>query len=180
MASKNIFFISDMHLGHNNIIRFKDSNGDKLRPFDNLEEMHESLVTNWNKVVGPNDLVYDLGDVAFSEHALSWVGKMNGTKYLVRGNHDKLPTKSYLNFYEEIYGGYRLSISRRKVAILSHYPVHPDSVGNVMFNIHGHLHEKVVTTEGVTDPRYYPVSVEQTNFAPVPLEQIVASKNSGY
>ena len=53
-------YISDLHLGHANVIKFDN------RPFKNLEEMHERIITNWNKVTNKNDTVYILGDFCWA------------------------------------------------------------------------------------------------------------------
>ena len=52
--SQNIFFISDLHLGHANVLRYDN------RPFANVDEMHNTLVERWNSVVGDDDVVYFL------------------------------------------------------------------------------------------------------------------------
>lgn len=57
MTKKNkIFFTADLHLYHTNIIKHCN------RPFETIEEMNNVLVDNWNKVVGPKDTIYILGD----------------------------------------------------------------------------------------------------------------------
>ena len=78
------FFISDLHIGHANVIRFDQ------RPFANLSEMHEAIVTNWNSVVTGNDTVYILGDFIWGKDS-EWpfyVAPLAGNKVLLRGNHD--------------------------------------------------------------------------------------------
>ena len=59
----NIFFTSDQHFGHKGMVHFTRKDGTKLRPYDSVESMNESLVENYNKVVKPGDIVYFLGDV---------------------------------------------------------------------------------------------------------------------
>lgn len=80
------FFTSDTHFGHERIISLSN------RPFRNVDEMNKALVDNWNAVVGPDDHVYHLGDVALGKIAesLPLVGELNGIKHLVVGNHDRL------------------------------------------------------------------------------------------
>lgn len=81
---QNIFFISDPHFGHANIIRYCD------RPFKDVQEMNETLIKNWNDTVNPDDIIFILGDIAFGGAATfeEIVPKLNGRKYLVLGNHD--------------------------------------------------------------------------------------------
>jgi len=79
------FFTSDTHWGHARI------NALSGRPFTSVEQMDEALVENWNSVVGPEDEVWHLGDYALGDRArgLGYLSRLNGTKYLVAGNHDK-------------------------------------------------------------------------------------------
>ena len=80
-----IFFTSDSHFCHSNIIKFCD------RPFKDVEEMNEILIDNWNKTVGPNDIIYHLGDFCFAGSA-EWhsiLGRLNGRIHLILGNHDE-------------------------------------------------------------------------------------------
>jgi calcineurin-like phosphoesterase family protein/2'-5' RNA ligase len=80
-----IFLISDLHLDHDNIIKYC------TRPFVNHNEMNNIIVDNWNNTVGPNDTVYFLGDMSFgrnSRGAVYWTKKLNGNIIFVPGNHD--------------------------------------------------------------------------------------------
>lgn len=87
------FFTSDWHIGHHNSIKF-----DK-RPFRDLNHMHGVLVNNYNSVVSREDTVYFLGDVgtAFTADSSSLIHKLEGTKVLVLGNHDKKSNRQWLN-----------------------------------------------------------------------------------
>jgi len=78
------FFTSDTHFNHYNIIKYCN------RPFGSVEEMTTVLTENWNKVVSPNDVVWHLGDFAFGPVGMcnGLLHQLNGTKYLIRGNHD--------------------------------------------------------------------------------------------
>jgi len=80
------WFTSDTHFGHKRIIELSN------RPFDSVENMNEQLVENWNYFVKPEDTVYHLGDVALGSflESLAYVGRLNGIKHLVVGNHDRL------------------------------------------------------------------------------------------
>jgi calcineurin-like phosphoesterase family protein len=79
-----IYFTSDTHFGHANIIKFVN------RPFENVQEMDEGLIQNWNAVVKKNDTVYHQGDVAYWRRYDPSVvlGRLNGSIHLVLGNHD--------------------------------------------------------------------------------------------
>lgn len=86
----NVFFTSDWHVGHRNILQYSN------RPFPSVEDMNEALVENHNRVVKSGDRVYHLGDFCLGseELAVSTVKRLNGQKFLVFGNHDKHLRKS--------------------------------------------------------------------------------------
>lgn len=80
----HVFFTSDTHFGHANIIRFCK------RPFENVEEMNEVLIENWNKVVSDDDTVFHLGDFAFGGSNV-WkeiIPRLKGHINLIIGNHE--------------------------------------------------------------------------------------------
>lgn len=158
----NIFFISDTHFGHGNILNFRDKEDKSIRPFANVEEMNEALIENWNKVVRPQDKIYHLGDVAIPRKGLDCLAKCNGDKILVRGNHDIFRLKDYTKYFRDVRGYVVL-----ENYLASHIPVHPDSKGRFKKNIHGHLH-----TNNLADDFYINVSVEQINFTPISWDEI--------
>ena len=51
-----LFFTSDTHFNHTNILRYCN------RPFKTVGQMNETIITNWNNVVGPDDVIFHLGD----------------------------------------------------------------------------------------------------------------------
>lgn len=66
----NVFVTSDTHFSHKNACKFMNEDGlAKMRPWNDVEEMNEALIENWNKVVSKDDKVYHLGDVAFTKKA---------------------------------------------------------------------------------------------------------------
>lgn len=79
------FFTADLHFGHANIIRYCN------RPFASVDDMNEAMIDRWNITVSPDDSVFILGDLAMGkiEESLSLVPLLNGTKYLLPGNHDR-------------------------------------------------------------------------------------------
>jgi calcineurin-like phosphoesterase family protein len=158
-----IFLISDTHFGHESMLKFKNSDGSPVRSFSSVEEMDEIMVENWNKVVGHSDKVYHLGDVAMSKKSLPILSRLNGKKTLIAGNHDVYDTKEYMKYFKNV-RGYRVI---EDSIILSHIPIHKDSLERYGFNIHGHLHAEVMN-----DPNYFCVSVEQINYTPIALEEI--------
>lgn len=157
MKPGRTFFISDLHLGHKNIIIFER----EKRFGQTIEEHNEWLVTNWNSVVGKNDRVYVLGDVAFGHENLKYLTRMNGQKFLIRGNHDAGDLTHYTPYFQNIYG-----ILKYKGFWLTHAPVHPQQLRD-KFNIHGHVHSHTLD-----DMRYINVCVENLAGVPISLETI--------
>jgi calcineurin-like phosphoesterase family protein len=168
----NVFLISDLHLSHHNIaVNFLRKDGvAKLRPFSSAEEMDEHIVERWNSVVKPGDKTYVLGDVAMSHRALPIVGRLNGKKCLIKGNHDIHKLSHYQPWFYDIRGSHVLDRF-----VLTHIPVHPMNLSRFPVNVHGHLHEHVVCQEdGTPDPRYISVCVEQIDYTPVELSVLVS------
>ena len=81
----HIFFTSDTHFGHTNIMKYCK------RPFETVEEMDQTIIDNWNSVVRPEDIVFHLGDFGFcgSLRLREIVDQLNGKIYLITGNHDR-------------------------------------------------------------------------------------------
>lgn len=161
------YLVSDTHFGHIGMTKFVDNNGNKIRPWDNIEEMDECLVHNWNSVVKPKDKVYHLGDVVINRKHLKTLARLNGDKVLIKGNHDIFHIEDYLEYFRDI-RGYHVMDKR----ILSHIPVHPDSKGRFKNNIHGHLHGNKVLLNGKLDPFYFCVSVENIHYTPILFDKV--------
>lgn len=161
----NIFLIGDTHFGHSNILTFKKGNGRPLRDFKNITEHDEYLIYKWNKVVSIKDKVYHLGDVGFKNFTtLSLIlSRLNGEKILIKGNHDNFKLSQYMQYFKDVRATHTLD-----KMVLSHVPVHPDSLTRWSFNIHGHLH-----SNKIKDKRYINVSVEHLNdYEPISFEEI--------
>ena len=173
----SVFLTSDTHFGHAGVCRFTRNDGcTPLRPWDDASEMDEAMVKAWNDRVGPKDKVYHLGDVVINRKALATMARLNGDKVLIRGNHDIFPDVEYRKYFRELRAYHVMN-----GMILSHIPVHPESLGRFGVNIHGHTHANRVmvplATSGVLDridTRYHCVCVEQTpDFAPILFEDVI-------
>lgn len=164
----NIFLISDTHFSHAGVCTFTEADGvTKIRPWTDPDEMDEELVKRWNSVVRPQDKVYHLGDVVIKEKALNIMYRLNGDKVLIRGNHDIFKDNSYNKHFRSLRGCHVLD-----GMIMTHIPIHSDSMGRFKVNIHGHLHTNQVMLEGKPDPRYFSVCVERIDYTPISLEDI--------
>jgi calcineurin-like phosphoesterase family protein len=163
---KDIWFISDTHFRHSNFLSFVDENGNKVRPFNTVQEMDDCMTTNWNAVVKPYDRIYHLGDVGsdsvWNNQNLS---KLNGSKRLILGNHDIV--KGDLVFHFKKITMWR--IFKEHDFVCSHMPLREDSMFKITFNLHGHIHQAPAPTI-----RHMNMCVEHTNYAPVHLDTILA------
>ena len=164
-----VFLTSDTHFGHAGVCRFTHQDTtQKIRPWTDPQEMDEEMVKRWNETVRPNDKVYHLGDVVINRKALSILHRLNGDKVLIKGNHDIYRLGDYAKYFRDIRAYHVMDR-----LIFSHIPIHSGSKQRFKGNVHGHTHSNFVLDEaGNKDPWYLPVSVEQTNYTPIALENI--------
>lgn len=167
----NIFFISDLHLGHSNIISFADKNGERLRPFDSIDEHDDFIIESINKVVKTTDRLVLVGDCVMNKKHMHMLYRINGRKTLVMGNHDPRAFEYLTPYFEHIGGAVEMS-----EFIVTHIPVHPlQLVYRFQGNIHGHLHDGCVPdprNPSKPDPRYFNVCVEQMKYTPIAFEEL--------
>lgn len=123
----NVWFCSDLHIGHKNIGKFRKEVKDD-------QDNRDYIKLWWDRLVTKRDLVWVLGDSAFTEEGIDWIADLKGEKRLIRGNHCDLPTTSYQRAFSEIYG-----LVKYKGMWLSHAPIHPDELRGKV-NCHGHTH----------------------------------------
>jgi len=170
---RNIFVISDLHYNHSNILNFVDYNGNRTRDFDNVDQMNEFILDQWNSVVKQGDIVYTLGDTFFGskeKFAKDWP-KFNGSKRLIVGNHDDIPFLSNGGFFKKTLFWRMFSDHG---LILSHVPLHLSSLFRgkdteaPMFQVHGHTH----TLGSPKIGPYTSVCVEMRNYTPVNIEDL--------
>lgn len=161
-----MFFISDLHLGHYDIIKCCD------RPFLDLEEMNRILIKNWNSVVGIRDTVYFLGDLSFCRTPSTdyWLPKLKGNIVFFRGNHDYSENINFLESAVIMLGGVRFYLTHNPEDI----PEYWDG-----WVIHGHIHNHCGTKHEIVDyeKKLINVSVEQINYKPITAEKILELVN---
>ena len=160
-----VWFWSDLHLGHENIIRYAN------RPFANAAEMDERLHANWRETVSANDTLVVVGDVAMrdalGEHTWRRIRQARGKrKLLVMGNHD-ITGRGDLRTggFDEICAA--LCVDGTPPLLCTHLPLQAVPAGCV--NVHGHTHD-----EAPRQSAHINVSVEQLNYRPVPLAHMRA------
>lgn len=179
-SEAEIWFTSDLHFGHKNIIKFCN------RPWKSVEEMDEALIENWNSVVKENDIVFDLGDFAFATNR-RWkelIQRLNGKHYLILGNHDILryPGDKTMELFERVEHQMVVYIDNRCV-YLNHYPYlcyggSWRSSKEAVWQLYGHVHSGP-NCSGIdadrlvnTFPYQYDVGVDNNNYTPVNWNQI--------
>lgn len=130
------FYIADWHYGHANAVHFDN------RPFNDVEEMNEALIDNWNNVVSDNDIVYILGDMFWcnTTTAIEVLKKLNGHKILIKGNHDKCHDATLRSQFDKIVDYLEINDSGKNV-ILCHYPI-PCFKNHFYgwYHLYGHVH----------------------------------------
>ena len=172
-----IYLTSDLHLMHNKTFLFQP------RGFSSIEEMCETIVERWNSVVKPDDIVYNLGDITLNdtETAITYLKRLNGKQYWIRGNHD---TNNKINYIlnecwdKELYFcGWTEVIKHNKLSFyLSHYPTYTANFDDKKFsqhviNLHGHTHQLTNWLQ-LTNPFMYHVGVDSHNCTPVHIDEI--------
>lgn len=180
-TKQNIWFTSDLHFNHANIMKFCN------RPWKTTKEMDEALISNWNSVVKPNDLIFDLGDFAFANRD-KWIEllkQLNGKHYLILGNHDitRWPGNKVLPLFERVEHQLTLKIDGRKV-YLNHYPFlcyggtyrGPEQAA---YALHGHVHllrehntGKDFERMSHAFPYQYDVGVDFNNYIPISWNEV--------
>jgi len=156
------FVLSDLHLGHKNIHKFRCSaTGESFQDSDE----HDMYVMDMWSMMPKNILVYVLGDVAFNEAGLDKFRKLHGTKHVVMGNHD-LPWARYADFCHTLPMATK-NINGHQV-IMTHIPIHLTQLERWEYNIHGHTHGR-----GNISSKHIDVSLEAIGFLPKRLEELI-------
>lgn len=161
--------------GKGNIIRFCN------RPFEDVEMMNETIISNWNNTVGLDDTVFHLGDFCLGGSA-EWtkiLDRLNGKIYLILGNHDlKNLRQGYVDRFEHVTMQMHIEVDKQKI-YLNHYPfLCFDGGYKDVWQLFGHVHTRKNNT-GIDAarlqylyPTQYDVGVDNNNFMPVSFAQM--------
>ena len=172
--AERLFFTSDTHFGHRNIIKYCQ------RPFSCIEEMDDALIANWNRVVGKDDIIFHLGDFAMGGSA-EWsrlLQKLNGKIYLILGNHDMKTIGAGFSRLEGVAMQMLINV-KGQIIYLNHYPFlcYGGAYRNT-WQLYGHVHT-CHANRGLDVPRLkmlmpmqYDVGVDNNNYRPVSFEQV--------
>lgn len=176
-----IFVTSDLHFWHKNILELSPH----TRPFNSVEDMNDFLVNEWNKVVGVDDIVYNLGDVSFGnlEQTRSVLKRLNGKHYLITGNHDQVITKNISVFTQEDkhdgnkileeVSNYKEIKYGRNTVVLFHYPICEWNKAHYgSYHLCGHIHDAKHPLESMA--RAMNVGFDNTNKVVVELGSLLS------
>ena len=180
MNKSKIFFVSDTHFNHTNIIKYCN------RPFNNTDEMDEALINNWNAKVPKDGIVYHLGDFAWG--SINYWGKireqLNGEIILIYGNHDEkyLNNKCIYKLFKEVTPQKKIWINKIPI-YMNHYPFlcfegSYKGLG-ATWQLFGHVHSNPRSEEGLDHkrlincfPTQYDVGVDNNNFIPISFDEL--------
>ena len=170
-----IYYTSDLHLNHKNIIRLCN------RPFQSVEEMNDTLVRNWNNKVKPTDEVYFLGDFCWGKDTandryeiVKYLNRLNGRKYFITGNHDyNFGKRQSVDGYCEWVRNYAEIRDNGRNVVLFHYPIEDwDGKYRGSYHLFGHIHNN--TPELNTKiPNRFNVCVDVNDFEPKTLDELI-------
>lgn len=177
-----IYFTSDLHFGHQNVIRFDN------RPFPSAAVMDEELVKRWNAKVQKDDTVYILGDVSWhpSRRICEIFQQLNGHKILITGNHDnRWLNKHSAEYFDEVTPYKEITLPGNRHITLCHYPIHFFNRHHYgAYMLYGHVHNShewnVVESWKRELQRLdiacnmYNVGCMIWNYEPVSLDEIIA------
>ena len=174
---EKLYFTADSYFNHANIIKFCN------RPFNNVEHMNETLIDNWNRVIGKDDTVFHLGDFCLGG-AAEWtrlLDRLNGKIYLILGNHDlKNIRQGFIQRFEHVSMQMFITVDKQKM-YLSHYPFLCFEGGyKDVWQLFGHVHTRKNNTGIDAErlrylyPTQYDVGVDNNDFKPVSFEEVKA------
>lgn len=165
----HVYVTSDWHFGHSGIT-------DKFRTqFPSLEYMEDYILENMLERLTKRDILLCIGDMAFTRKGLDKIGNsgLPCKMILIRGNHDQLKTKKYMEVFAEIEGAYRY-----KKYWITHIPIHPTEL-RTKLNIHGHCHTGG-PYENEGDTRYFNAILEYNDYKPVNMQVVGTIINDRY
>lgn len=172
-----IYFISDTHFGHKNILKLCN------RPFESIEEMDETIIKNWNDRVDGSDTVYIIGDMFFrSNNAEKILQRLKGKKRLIIGNHDGSWMTKFdaTKYFASIDNYLEVSIDNHLV-VMCHYPLLTWKHQKKSYMIHGHIHSDTQTDFwpliAVRD-NVLNAGVDINGFTPVSLSELIENNKN--
>lgn len=185
-----IWFTSDHHFGHKNIIKYCN------RPYSSIEEMNDSLISNWNSKVKKNDTIYYLGDFTLGNSATKYYDLLNGSISFLPGGHDHRWLSHEVGFDGVLDAKHRVTpalliltglikANLKQPITMCHYPLlswEQSHYGSI--HLHGHSHGTlgIITNSG--DTRIHPeaggkhgkrmdVGIDAQNYFPTSIDEVI-------
>ncbi|MFA5024206.1 MAG: metallophosphoesterase [Patescibacteria group bacterium] len=176
-----VWISSDYHLGHLNIIKYCK------RPFANVDDMDDAIIANHNACIKPNDMWYHNGDFCYGGpgKAIEYLRRLNGQKFMIKGNHDKdlendtvKPYYMWLKDYYELYVQDKDTVKGRQFIVLSHYAMRVwNKSHKLSWQLYGHSHASLPDDANLLS---FDVGVDCHNFKPLSyydIKAIMSKKN---
>lgn len=184
-SGEGIFFTSDLHIGHKNIIKYCQ------RPFADTEEMDEKIIENWNNTVSDNDTVFILGDMGLVrpdsknrfKELIAKIKRLNGIKILIPGNHDRhaLMSDEFVECFADIQNQMFIKVEDKEI-YLNHFPFtcfDGTYYGEkATWQLFGHVHSFPgsfgLDIERLHNlfPTQYDVGMDNNNYTPISFKKI--------
>lgn len=172
-----VFFTSDLHLGHANVIKLC------ARPFSDVEEMDAVLIENWNRKVKKNDTVYILGDVVWDKRMVShYMEMLRGKKILITGNHDTTWSRreECIKYFDTVTPYLEINLNCHPIT-MCHYPMvewkssREQLRRKLGFHIHGHIHNRIADEYRMLFLSFNALNagVDVNGFAPVTFDELM-------
>lgn len=204
MASKKLtpklFFSSDLHIGHRNILKYSPVRAKIVGSNEDVEKHDRILIKRWNSIVRPEDIVIIAGDIKLCGNirARECIAQLHGKKILVRGNHDLSASKMMRLGFDWVCDEMHVNIGGTRV-LISHYPyrlstmkyyyyktkqlfykkevydfrkMHRRPIDTGMILLHGHTHQ-----EDKVRGRMIHVGLDSWNMFPVSQDVILKHIN---
>lgn len=157
-----VFFTADTHFGDHRPLNIH------RRPFASVADMDSTLIANWNAVVGPQDEVWHLGDVARRlADVEGLLARLHGTKHLLLGNNDA-PAIAHVPGWTSVAAYAELTLDGHAL-VLCHYPFRSwNGQHRNSLDLHGHSHGRLKPLL-----RQYDVGVDARGWRPVTLAELL-------
>lgn len=166
-----VWFWSDLHLFHTNVIAYCD------RPFATADEMNDTMLRNYKAIVRDEDVVVFGGDITMGGATATneLLRQLPGYKINILGNHDVERKGKRLHLaIDEVVAYLELTVGGQSI-LLTHYPVGELVLLPGQINIHGHIHTNALHPSLGSGARHINMSVENTGYSPVSLDKLLQS-----
>ena len=169
--TRKLFFTSDLHFQDERLNLYS-----RDLVFQNFKEVDDHIIKIWNEKIGKDDLVILVGDISMTSDGLNYLTKLNGEKWLVKGNYDnsienggtakyEITDEILSEYFTKVVDDLEIKIGDETVYV-NHYPTNARSF---MFNIVGHIHgtfkvQRNMINVGTDAWHFNPVSEDMIKF----------------